>query len=236
MVTDEFESHGYISLELRTWLRWIMRQRGPGLGCVVVMPMGMMVVMMGMAMLLRVDRARELNRARTGDLAMQFPTVCPSDKLQGVVDNPSTEQRFKVLPDCLYAPREGDHQGVSHRPCHGARQCGQRCLLQRRRYHEVHKPRSLALNEGADRLHMGVRRPGQSGQPTDSCTAHLRGAIAHTEPGPACGDDPVNIALIGPCLDGVPDAQFVVGDDEQVLALVAPGSDEDVADGGPGLV
>lgn len=86
--TDEMGACSHLSLGLPTWLRRIMRQRGPGLGRVVVVPM---VVMVGMTMLLRVHGARELDRARTGNLAMQLPTVCPSDKLQGVVDDPSPE-------------------------------------------------------------------------------------------------------------------------------------------------
>ena len=89
--TDETRAYSHILLELPTWLRWIVRQRSPRLGYVVVVPMVMMVMVVGMAMMLGLHGAGELNRARTRNLAMQFPTVRPPDKLQGVVDNPSPE-------------------------------------------------------------------------------------------------------------------------------------------------
>ena len=89
--TDETGAYSHISLELPTWLRWIVRQRSPRLGYVVVVPMVVMVMVVGMAMMLGLHGAGELNRARTRNLAMQFPTVRPPDKLQGVVDNPSPE-------------------------------------------------------------------------------------------------------------------------------------------------
>ena len=66
-----------------------MRQRSPRLWCVVVMPMMVVMVVVGMAMLLGMHGARELNRARTRNLAMQLPAIRPSDKLQGMVNNTS---------------------------------------------------------------------------------------------------------------------------------------------------
>ena len=66
-----------------------MRQRSPRLWCVVVMPMVVMMMVVGMTMLFGMHGARELNRARTRNLAVQLPAIRPSDKLQGMVNNAS---------------------------------------------------------------------------------------------------------------------------------------------------
>lgn len=89
--TDETSAYIHLSMELPTWLGWIVRQRSPRLGYVVVVPMVMMVMVVGMAMVLGLHGTGKLNCARTRNLAMQFPTVRPPDKLQGVVNNPSPE-------------------------------------------------------------------------------------------------------------------------------------------------
>ena len=63
--------------------------------------------------------------------SMHLLACPPSDKINGMFNEPIRKQSFQVLFDCLDTAGKRDNERVPNRACDGSGECCQRSVLQR---------------------------------------------------------------------------------------------------------